>query len=66
MKKLKRFNWIGSLRFQNRRIELNKNILWSFCKVNALGVWFSTIKEESAMLNFQEKKEKISKIIENW
>ena len=58
--------WIGSLRLQNRRIELNKNILWSFCKVNALGVWFSTIKEESAMLNFQEKKEKISKIIENW
>ena len=57
--------WIGSLRLQNRRIELNKNILWSFCKVNALGVWFSTIKEESAMLNFQEKKEKISKIIEN-
>ena len=58
--------WIGSLRLQNRRIELNKNILWSFCKVNALGVWVSTIKEESAMLNFQEKKEKISKIIENW
>ena len=65
MKKLKAL-WIGSLRLQNRRIELNKNILWSFCKVNALGVWFSTIKEESAMLNFQEKKEKISKIIENW
>ena len=58
--------WIGSLRFQKRRIETGKNILWSFCKVNALGVWFSTIKEESAMLNFQEKKEKISKIIENW
>ena len=58
--------WIGSFRFQKRRIETSKNILWSFCKVNALGVWFSTIKEESAMLNFQEKKEKISKIIENW
>ena len=58
--------WIGSLRFQKRRIETSKNILWSFCKVNALGVWFSTIKEESAMLNFQERKEKISKIIENW
>ena len=50
--------WIGSFRFQKRRIETSKNILWSFCKVNALGVWFSTIKEESAMLNFQEKKEK--------
>ena len=30
--------WIGSLRFQKRRIETSKNILWSFCKVNALGV----------------------------
>ena len=57
--------WIGSLRLQ-KRIEINKNILWSFCKVNALGVWLSTIKEESAMLNFRGKKEKISKIIENW
>ena len=52
--------WVGSLRLQNR-IELNKNI-----KVKALGVWSSTIKEESAMLNFQEKKEEISQIIENW
>jgi len=52
--------WFGSLCLQKRRIEINKNIRWSFGKVNALGVWFSTIKEESAMLNFQEKKEKIS------
>ena len=60
--------WIGSLRLQKRRIEINKNILWSFCKVYALWVCFSTIKEESAVLNFQGKKEKISKIIliENW
>ena len=58
--------WIGSLRLQRRTIETNKNITWSFHKVKALGVWFSTIKEESATLNFQEKKEKISKIIENW
>ena len=58
--------WIGSLCLQGRTIETNKNITWSFHKVKALGVWFSTIKEESAMLNFQEKSEKISKIIENW
>ena len=58
--------WIGSLCLQGRTIEANKNITWSFHKVKALGVWFSTIKEESAMLNFQEKSEKISKIIENW
>ena len=58
--------WIGSFRLQTRTIETNKNILWSFHKVFALGVWFSTIKEESETLNLQEKKEKINKIIENW
>jgi len=57
--------WIGSLRLQ-KRIGINNNIRRSFCKVNTLGVWFLTIKEESVMLNFQEMKEKISKIIENW
>lgn len=58
--------WIGSFRLQKRKIEINKNILWSYCKANALGVCLSTIKEESALLNFQEKKENISKIVENW
>ena len=58
--------WIGSFRLQTRTIETNKNILWSFHKVFALGVWFSTIKEESETLNLQEKKEKINKITENW
>ena len=53
--------WIGSFRLQTRTIETNKNILWSFNKVFALGVWFSTIKEESETLNLQEKKEKINK-----
>jgi len=58
--------WIGTFRLQRRTIETNKNITWSFHKVKALDVWFSTIKEESATLNFQEKKEKFLKIIENW
>ena len=35
-------------------------------KVKALGVWLSTIKEESITLNYEEKKETISKTIENW
>jgi len=30
-------------------------------EVKALGVWFSISKEEAVMLNYQEKKEKISK-----
>ena len=49
-----------------KKIEINKNKLWSFCKVNALRGLVCNIQEESAMLKFQEKKEKISKIIENW
>ena len=58
--------WIGSLRLQKRIIAAYQNITWAFSKVNALGVWFSTIKEESLLLNYQEKKEKISNLIENW
>ena len=58
--------WIGSLRLQKRIIAAYQNITWAFSKVNALGVWFSTIKEESLLLNYREKKEKISNLIENW
>jgi len=58
--------WIGS--FQNRtdKLEINQNIKWSSWKVKALGVWFSISKEEAVMLNYQEKKEKISKILSCW
>ena len=38
----------------------------AFQNVKALGVWLSTIKEESITLNYEEKKETISKTIENW
>ena len=55
--------WIGRLR--KRVIAAFHHITWSFSKVKALGVWFSTIKEQSESLNYQDKKEKISNIIEN-
>lgn len=58
--------WIGAMRFQRRKFAAFKNISWPSHKVKALGVWLSTIKEESITLNYDEKKEIISKTIENW
>ena len=58
--------WIGSFKNRTDRLEINKNIKWTFRKVKALGVWFSTSEEESAMLNYQGKKEKILKILNCW
>ena len=58
--------WVGSSRLQRRIIPAFQHIAWPVHKVKALGVWFSTIKGESLILNYEEKKEKISKIIENW
>ena len=58
--------WIGDMHFQRRKIAAYKNISWPSHKVKALGVWLSTIKEESITLNYEEKKETISKTIENW
>ena len=58
--------WIGTMRFQRRKIAAYQNISWPSHKVKALGVWLSTIKEEATTLNYEEKKETISKTIENW
>ena len=57
--------WIGSMRLHKRVIAAFQHIIWSFSKVKALGIWFSTIKEESESLNYQDKKEKNSNI-EKW
>ena len=35
--------WIGSMRLHKRVIAAFQHITWSFSKVKALGVWFSTI-----------------------
>ena len=58
--------WIGSMHFQRRKIAVYQNISWPSHKVKALGVWLSTIREEAITLNYEEKKETISKTIENW
>ena len=52
--------------FSKRKIAAYQNISWPSHKVKALGVWLSTIKEEAITLNYEEKKETISKTVENW
>ena len=58
--------WIGSFKNRTDKPAINQNITWSVRKVKSLGVWFSTSKEEAVVLNYQEKKEKISKILSCW
>ena len=41
-------------------------IMWPANKVKALGVWFSTIKGISLKLNYEEKKEKICRLVDAW
>ena len=58
--------WIGSLKNRTDKLAIKQNIKWTFRKVKSLGVWFSTSEEEAVMLNYQEKKEKIVKILNCW
>ena len=58
--------WIGSFKNRTDKLAINQNIRWSIRKVKSLGVWFSSSKEEAVVLNYQEKKEKISKILSCW
>ena len=58
--------WIGSFKNRTDKLAINQNIRWSIRKVKSLGVWFSNSKEEAVVLNYQEKKEKISKILSCW
>ena len=58
--------WIGSFKNRTDKLAIKQNIKWTYQNVKSLGAWFSTIEEEAAMLNNQEKKEKISKILSCW
>ena len=60
--------WIGSFKNLNRtdKLAINQNIKWSIRKAKSLGVWFSISEEEAVLINYQEKKEKISKILSCW
>ena len=48
------------------KLVINQNVKWSFRKVKSLGVWLSINKEEAVLLNYQDKEEKISKILSCW
>lgn len=48
------------------KINIKQNIKWTFRRVKALGVWFSTWREEASTLNYREKTGQISKIPHCW
>ena len=58
--------WVGSSRLQRRVIPGFQHIMWPANKVKALGVCFSTIKGESLRLNYEEKKERICRLVDIW
>ena len=45
--------WIGSFKNRTDKLAIKQNIKWTYRKVKSLGVWFSTIEEEAATLNYQ-------------
>lgn len=58
--------WIGS-RIGNDKIILpGRDFKWPKSKVKTLGLWLSTNSEESTLLNYNEKVEKIRKILSCW
>ena len=59
--------WIGAFKSSNLTFPSSKPITWANEKVFALGVWFSTLEDKSALnSNFIEEIEKIRSILDNW
>ena len=58
--------WIGSSIGNDQIAIPGKNLKWPMAKVKALGLWISTDPEMSASLNFNEKLEKVRKILSSW
>ena len=57
--------WIGTNR-HNHKIEVkDKDIEWPD-QIKALGVWFTLDAERSRLLNYKERSEKVSKLINDW
>ena len=54
--------WIGTTRHNHKIKVKDKDIEWPD-KIKALGVWFTLDAERSQLLNYKERSEKISKII---
>jgi len=58
--------WIGSRIGNDEMILPGREFKWPISKVKTLGLWLSTNSEESALLNYNEKIEKIRKILSCW
>ena len=58
--------WIGSNIGNEQLISPGRNFKWPKCKVKTLELWLSVKPEISARLNYNEKIEKIRKILSCW
>ena len=58
--------WIGSSIGNEQLILPERDLKWPKCKVKTLGLWLSVKSEISARLNYNEKIEKIRKILSCW
>ena len=58
--------WISSIKNSNSILFSNEQITWAKGKVYALGVWFSTLEENTFYINFSEKIERIKNILNSW
>ena len=59
-------NWLFTFAKKSILIPDFQHIMWPTNKVKALGAWFSTIKGESLTMNYDEKKEKICRLVDTW
>ena len=57
--------WIGAYRHNDKIQVKDKDIEWPD-RIKALGVWFTLDVERSQLLNYKERSEKVSKIINDW
>ena len=58
--------WIGSSIGNDKRFLPGKDLKWPESKVKTLGLWLSVESEIAALLNYNEKVEKIRKIVSCW
>ena len=58
--------WIGSSIGNEQLVLPGRDFKWPKCKVKTLGLWLSVKPEISACLNYNEKIEKIRKILSCW
>ena len=58
--------WIGELHKSTEILFPQRRIKWTRRKVKTLCIQFTTGKGETVKLNYDERKEKLDKLIENW